>query len=103
MLTSSLGIRRLASAGVILAPAGVSVHTSSQIVRSSIDDGRGTVDGGVRGSVGRSGLLLVIDGDPSGGLVGALLESWSIVLEIALVTNDIRIGEGHKAHRGQDL
>lgn len=73
VLASSLGIGRLASAGVNLAPAGVNVHTSSQIVRSSIDDGCGTVDGGVRGSVGRSRLLLVIDRDPSGGLVGALL------------------------------
>ncbi|KAI6761200.1 hypothetical protein HG531_001753 [Fusarium graminearum] len=103
VLASGLRVGRLASAGVYLGPAGVGVDGGSEVVGSSVNDGRGTVDGSVRGSVGRGRLLLVIDGDPSGGLVGSLLETGSVGFKIALVTNDSCIGEGHKANGGQDL
>jgi len=98
MLAGRLRVGRLASAGVNLAPAGVGVDTGGKIVRRSINQRSGAIDGGIRGSVCRRRLHLIIDSNPSGSRFGSLLESRSIGFEIALIADDCGMGRSRKAN-----
>lgn len=66
--------RRAARAGRDLSPLGPGVDGGGDVVRRGVLDGGGAVDGGDGGRVGGGGLALVVDGDPGGGLFGALLK-----------------------------
>lgn len=67
------GRRRAPGAGRDLPPLSPGEDGGGDVVGSGVLDGGGAVDGGDGGGVGGGGLALVVDGDPGGGLFGALL------------------------------